>query len=400
MEYLKPSSLTGTSFNVGNYNFQDTKMSIKSAEVAYAKIEDHNLDNTTLTAATAANTSALSTLDSAYTTSSSDTSIDVTTLKGKTAYMTPGTDITTISDTVTLTGLLNTNTCDVGKASNFIVGKTVGNLATISGTSNTVIGNNCGIGLTSCTGNVICGFDSGKEITTGSNNTIVGYSSTNSATNTPTATNATSVGYGTSTLLNNGTAIGTLAHAGSGSVSLGYRAGNGCWSQSGNNICIGNGAGDGLITSANDKIYLGNSDIDTFYCNVTSITSLSDERDKLEITDLNTHFDSMEYINNLNPKLYKLNPRVRYKNNDTNIIEVNDGSKADTNYSIGLIAQEVKTYEDTLNLANPLIYNEMNDETLALSYSKLIPVLVSALKQSNTIINDLTLRIETLENTV
>jgi len=372
MEYLKPSSLTGTSFNVGNYNFQDTKMSIKSAEVAYAKIEDHNLDNTTLTAATAANTSALSTLDSAYTTSSSDTSIDVTTLKGKTAYMTPGTDITTISDTVTLTGLLNTNTCDVGKASNFIVGKTVGNLATISGTSNTVIGNNCGIGLTSCTGNVICGFDSGKEITTGSNNTIVGYSSTNSATNTPTATNATSVGYGTSTLLNNGTAIGTLAH----------------------------GAGDGLITIANDKIYLGNSDIDTFYCNVTSITSLSDERDKLEITDLNTHFDSMEYINNLNPKLYKLNPRVRYKNNDTNIIEVNDGSKADTNYSIGLIAQEVKTYEDTLNLANPLIYNEMNDETLALSYSKLIPVLVSALKQSNTIINDLTLRIETLENTV
>ena len=45
--YLKPST-TNDSFNSGDYNYQDSKMSIKSAEAAYAKIDDHNLDNTTL----------------------------------------------------------------------------------------------------------------------------------------------------------------------------------------------------------------------------------------------------------------------------------------------------------------------------------------------------------------
>ena len=41
--YLRPCT-TNSSFNSGDYNYQDTKMSIKSAEVAYAKIDDHNLD--------------------------------------------------------------------------------------------------------------------------------------------------------------------------------------------------------------------------------------------------------------------------------------------------------------------------------------------------------------------
>jgi len=396
--YIGPKQVA-TVFNNTDFNYQDAVLTRNESDIRYAKSSEEALDTATLTAAAAANTAALSALDSAYTTSASSSSIDIITLKGKTAYMTPGSN-TTISGEVVLSGTLNTNTCDIGKASNFIMGKTAGNVATISGTSNTVIGKDCGKALTSCTGNVICGIDSGKEITTGSNNTIVGYSSTNSASNTPTATNVTSVGYASSTLLNNGTAIGTLAHAGSGSVSLGYRAGNGCWSQSGNNICIGNGAGDGLITSANDKIYLGNADIDTFYCNVTSITSLSDKRDKIDISDIDAHFDPMDYINNLKPKLYKLNPRSRYKNNETGEFNVNDGSKANVKYSIGMIAQEVKEYEDELCLDNPLIYNEMNENTLALSYSNLIPILVGALNQANDMIGDLGVKIENLENRI
>jgi len=47
-----------------------------------------------------------------------------------------------------------------------------------------------------------------------------------------------------------------------------------------------------------------------------------------------------------------------------------------------------------------LVYNEMNEDTLALSYSNLIPILVGALKQSNVIITDLTERLELIESLI
>jgi len=65
-----------------------------------------------------------------------------------------------------------------------------------------------------------------------------------------------------------------------------------------------------------------------------------------------------------------------------------------------MIAQEVKEYEDELCLDNPLIYNEMNENTLALSYSNLIPILVGALNQANDMIGDLGVKIENLENRI
>ena len=219
MEYLKPS-VNGSSFNVSNYNFQDTKISIKSAEVAYAKIDDANLDTTTLTAATAANTSALSTLDSAYTTSASDTSIDVITLKGKTAYMTPGSNITTISDKVALTGTLDTNTCDVGKVNNFIIGKGSGNVASITGTNNLIVGLSNSNGLVTAS----------KCTSVGCSTSLKGYDFYQTAVgyNASTGASSTCVGAQAATTGTYNCLLGRLTAGGSGAnnIAIGYNAGS------------------------------------------------------------------------------------------------------------------------------------------------------------------------------
>ena len=136
MEYLKPS-IRNRMFNKNDFNWQDHKITVKAAEVVYAKIDEQNLDTAALTAATASNASALTTLQSGVSTTNSSTSTTLIELQGKTEHVSPMTD-------------------------------------------DCIIGKDCASALTSGTGNCIHGYDSGKYITSGSNNTIMGTSSMNS----------------------------------------------------------------------------------------------------------------------------------------------------------------------------------------------------------------------------
>ena len=65
---------------------------------------------------------------------------------------------------------------------------------------------------------------------------------------------------------------------------IGYQAGL-TLTTGDNNLILGNTATPSAITVDNE-ITLGNSSISTLRCAVTSITSLSDERDKSDIKDL------------------------------------------------------------------------------------------------------------------
>lgn len=112
-------------------------------------------------------------------------------------------------------------------------------------------------------------------------------------------------------------------------------------------------------------------------CAVTSITALSDERDKTEIVDLDTGLDT---VMALKPRKFVWNNRaeiITEKNEDGNLVEVEHFSANKGKKDFGFIAQEVKELDnDTLRL----VYDE-NPDKLEMSYGKLVPILVKAIQE-------------------
>jgi hypothetical protein len=167
-------------------------------------------------------------------------------------------------------------------------------------------------------------------------------------------------------------------------VGLGYQAGNNITTGQ-NDIVIGFQAQASSAT-ANNEITLGNSSISVLRCAVTTITSLSDERDKTDITNLEYGLD---FINSLSPKQFTWNQRPEHaieideEGNETQV-EVENANKGKKDF--GFIAQEVQSVDNDILR---LIYAE-NPEKLEMSYGKLVPILVQAIKE-------LTNRIEALE---
>lgn len=143
----------------------------------------------------------------------------------------------------------------------------------------------------------------------------------------------------------------------------------------GMNTAFGAAAGNTLTTGSNDtfvgydaqpsavgasnEITLGNSSIATLRCQVTSITALSDIRDKTDIVPLTT---GLSTVMALNPVRFTWNMR--------------DGGKVGVKDS-GFIAQDLQTVDDEWLR---LVYAE-NPEKLEASYGRLIPVLVKAIQE-------------------
>lgn len=167
-------------------------------------------------------------------------------------------------------------------------------------------------------------------------------------------------------------------------AALGYQAGNNITNGQ-NNIVIGFQAQASSATTSNE-ITLGNSSISVLRCAVTTITSLSDERDKTDITNLEYGLD---FINSLSPKQFTWDQRPEYAieidddGNETQV-EVENANKGKKDF--GFIAQDVQSVDNDILR---LVYAE-NPEKLEMSYGKLVPILVQAIKE-------LTNRIEALE---
>lgn len=139
-----------------------------------------------------------------------------------------------------------------------------------------------------------------------------------------------------------------------------------------NNTAIGYNAKPATATTSN-SITLGNSSNTILRCAVTSITSLSDARDKKEVKDLNV---GLEFIDGLRPVTFVWNDRDENGKHDI----------AD----FGFIAQDLKAAEDAVEMSEvlKLVYDE-NPEKLEASYGKLIPILVKAIQELSAEIKEL-----------
>ena len=237
--------------------------------------------------------------------------------------------------------------------------------------------------------NVAIGYKAGTAVTTGGSNVVIGYQAMDANTDGDdnVAIGANALGAATSdgrtvaigvnalklqnqTFSPMNTAVGYAADdanvSGFGRTCIGGSSGGGA---TGDNITNIGYQAVTSTSSVSNEITLGNSSVTSLRCAVTSITSLSDERDKSEIKDLAYGLD---LIDALQPREFVWDNRVETDKEGKEFFSSNKGKK-----DFGFIAQEVQALDnDTLRL----VYDE-NPEKLELSYGKLVPVLVQAIKE-------------------
>ena len=270
----------------------------------------------------------------------------------------------------------------------------INNLNLCSGSSNTAIGfqtlsnsttgfQNTGLGAfalqfnTTGNSNTAVGLNALQRTTTGSNNTAIGSNA--NYWNTTGYSNVTlggTAGFYNSTGADNvyiGATAGYYNTTGGSNIFIGGSSGYTTTSGN-NNIFLGNFS-SGATATVSNSITLGNTSSNVLRCNVTSITSLSDARDKEDVVELAA---GLEFVKELNPVSFVWNDRE-----ETGKHGVKD---------FGFIAQDLKATQEKHDMAETLglVYEE-NPEKLEASYGKLIPILVKAIKE-------LSAKVEALES--
>ena len=210
----------------------------------------------------------------------------------------------------------------------------VGHGAYGGGYGNVAVGTRAGLNHTSAEHNVSIGFETGG-LNTGQRNVAVGAMALGSAIS---GCNNVAVGY----------KAGCLLYGGCNNLILGY-----CASSSSSSSC--------------NQITLGNSSITCLRSQVTTISSLSDQRDKTNVEDLPL---GLQFILDLRPVKFTWNMR--------------DGGKVGVQDS-GFIAQEVAALEDQSGVTQWLdMVGRENPDKLEVKPGKLIPILVKAMQDMHT----------------
>lgn len=248
--------------------------------------------------------------------------------------------------------------------SNVAVGYNAYNAAT-SGTANVVVGASALSAGTSASGSVAIGASAMLVETTGLYNTAVGQSVFS-------AMNGGSYNTGIGNICGAGITNGTY------NTFVGYNAGSNVTTGNYNTV-IGRSATASSATVSNE-ITLGNSSVVTLRCQVTTITALSDARDKKDIHELS---DGLDFVMTLKPVRFTWNMR--------------DGGKVDVPDS-GFIAQDLKASQEMFGSQDylKLVYEE-NPDKLEAGYGRLLPVLVKAIQDQQKLIQQLTERVSMLE---
>lgn len=143
-----------------------------------------------------------------------------------------------------------------------------------TGQHNVAVGSQASMDITTASGNVAIGHNSQANVTTGSSNVSVGKNTLDDLT---TGNNNTAVGHDTADTLTTG----------GGNTLLGYNA-------------------EPSSATVDNEFTLGGSNVTSLRCNDTSISSLSDRRDKTDIVDLKIGLD---FINSLIPRQFKWQTR-------------------------------------------------------------------------------------------
>jgi hypothetical protein len=300
------------------------------------------------------------------------------------------TNTQTVAGAKTFTSDIKVNDIKIGRGSGNLDNNTAIGFLTFN--SNTTGNNNFALGKetlyknTTGSNNVAIGNVTAFENTTGEANTYIGYQAGR---------------YNVSSSNNIG--IGYLSlHKNTGSGNLGLGSNTGYAIESGeNNVCIGREAGynfnsAGKIINGSNNIHigyqavnnggdssniivLGNSSISKIKCQVTSITGLSDARDKTNIIPVNYGID---FILKLKPVTFNWNIR--------------DAGKIG-NEDIGFIAQDLIKAQAEQGIIVPNLTSG-NEERYEATPGVLIPIIVKALQQQNEMIKLLQDKILKLEN--
>ena len=174
-----------------------------------------------------------------------------------------------------------------------------------------------------------------------------------------------------------GSETGVAVTTGQKNVFLGWRAGignsGGSISTGSNNVLIGTNGYDVTPTLSN-TIILGDGSTTTLACQVTSITSLSDARDKKDVEAIPVGLD---FVNELNPVKFVWDDR-------------NEEGKHDVK-DCGFIAQDLKALQEKYNVAEELqLVNEgIADDKMYATYGKLLPIMVKAIQELSKELNEL-----------
>jgi hypothetical protein len=210
-------------------------------------------------------------------------------------------------------------------------------------------------------------------------NIAIGFNCMTTATNTSTnagARNNVCIGVGVGINLDGNPAV---PNSSSNNTLIGRFAGTTLTSGY-NNICIGNQA-EPVFPNEINSITLGNNQIGSLRCNVQTITSLSDKRDKKDIEQLPVGLD---FVNDLKPVIFKWNERA-------------ENGKKDIK-DFGFIAQDLKKSQEDVGLSDTLkLVLESNPDKLEASYGKLLPIMVKAMQEMSEKIELLEAKVELLE---
>ena len=271
------------------------------------------------------------------------------------------------------------------------IGRTAGGGATMTGNQNICIGKNAGAKLTTGYQNTFIGNNGADVVTEGVNNNNVGSGSMAIAT-TPDGTNTFGTqnlaylttgnandAFGANALYNvttgydnvgMGNATGTAINTGFRNTALGHEAGQVITTGS-NNTLLGYAATPSSATVSNE-FTLGNSSVGALRCQQTSISALSDARDKTDI--VNSPY-GLAFVDSLKPRQFK------WESRDGKV--ANDGET-----KLGFIAQELLEATNGNNDVLDLVY-ENNPEKLEAKYGNLIPVLVKAIQELSIKVKEL-----------
>lgn len=262
--------------------------------------------------------------------------------------------------------------------------------AVAGGDYNVCIGSQAGYDLDGGDHNSFVGNQSGYNGGTGSFNNGLGrkslYSLTSGANNNAvgaSALEATTEGIGNCAF---GGTAGAILTTGDYNTLVGHNAGyyqdtgNTYAVTTGTNLtCIGFQAVPSSGTATNE-ITLGDNDITSLRCNVQTISSLSDERDKTAIEDLPY---GLNFINDMRPVQFTWNRR--------------DGSLGATP-DMGFIAQDLYDVElDHSSTSRTRLVKWDNPEKLEADYLRSYPILVKAVQELSAKNDALEARIAELE---
>ncbi len=234
-----------------------------------------------------------------------------------------------------------------------------------TGSNTTIIGYDAGKAATSVDNLTLVGYEAGKAVTTGVINDFFGYQAGLACT---TGNRNTGIGYRAMYLCTTGyrnvsigAISGTALTTGYKNTFIGYYSGYNTTTGY-NNIVIGH-LTEASSATVNNEITLGDSNITSLRCADTSISSLSDRRDKTDIVDLPVGLD---FVNSLKPRQFKWQTREGVPSKDGTV-------------RAGFIAQELQEVQTGAEYLD-LVMDE-NPDKLEAKQGKLIPVLVKAIQE-------------------